>query len=92
MTRIAELVIVLPEIFVAGLSMFLLLFGAVRGDKSTRAVSWLAVLTLAATAVLMLAVPGGRTAIFGGQFIVDEFAFFMKRLVLIGAALTIYFA
>jgi NADH-quinone oxidoreductase subunit N len=89
MQRIAEVIMVLPELFVAGFSMFLLLLGAMRGDGSARAISWLSVLTLVGAAVLLLAIPGGRTAVFGGQYIVDEFAMFMKWLVLIGAALAI---
>jgi NADH-quinone oxidoreductase subunit N len=89
MQRIAELLVVLPEIFLAGLGMFLLLLGAIRGDSSARSISWLAVLTLVGAAILTLFIPGGRTAVFNGQYMVDDFAFYMKWLVLIGAALTV---
>jgi NADH-quinone oxidoreductase subunit N len=84
-----DIVIALPELFIAGLAMALLLYGAFRGDASARGVSWLAALALVGAAILTLAIPLGRTAGFGGHYVVDEFATFMKWLVLIGAALAL---
>ena len=36
----------LPEMLLAGLAMALLIFGAFRGERSTREVSWLAIAAL----------------------------------------------
>ena len=51
--------------------------------------AWLAVITLGVALVMVLAAPVGRTVTFSGMFIVDEFARFMKVLVLIGSGLAI---
>ena len=80
---------VLPELVIACTSMFLLMLGVARGDGATRSLSWLAVLTLLVTGIILSSLGGGRTIAFGGQFIIDGFAQFMKWLVLIGAALTL---
>jgi NADH-quinone oxidoreductase subunit N len=81
-----------PEIFLAILSMLLLIFGVFRGDKSARTVSWLAVLALIVCGIILTSVQDGRMVTFGGQFVVDDFAHFMKWLVLIGSALAIVMA
>lgn len=81
-----------PEIFLAISSMVLLIFGVFRGDKSARTVSWLAVLALIVCGVILTTVQDGRMVTFGGQFVVDDFAHFMKWLVLIGSALAIVMA
>jgi len=79
----------LPEIFLACAAMALLMVGVFRGEGSARLVSGLAVLALAVTGGLVLAGPEGRAVTFGGQFVADPFAVFMKVLVLAGAALSI---
>ena len=81
-----------PEIFLAISSMALLIFGVFRGDKSARAVSWLAVVSLIVCGIILTSVQDGRMVTFGGQFVVDDFAHFMKWLVLIGSALAIVMA
>jgi len=81
-----------PEIFLAISSMVLLIFGVFRGDKSARSVSWLAVLALVVCGIILTSVQDGRMVTFGGQFVVDDFAHFMKWLVLIGSALAIVMA
>ena len=86
MTR-TDILSVLPELVLACFAMALLMLGAFRGDRSGRAVSWLAVAALAA-AGLAVSVTAEGTA-FGGQFVVDDFARFMKWLVLLGSALAV---
>lgn len=81
-----------PEIFLAISSMLLLIFGVFRDDKSARTVSWLAVLALIVCGIILTSVQDGRMVTFGGQFVVDDFAHFMKWLVLIGSALAIVMA
>lgn len=81
-----DLMLILPELILAGGAMLLLLIGAFRGDGATRQVSWLAVivLTVAAFFVLRPLAPAGPA--FNGTFVVDPFASFVKILVLIGSA------
>jgi NADH-quinone oxidoreductase subunit N len=82
----------LPEMVLAVSAMALLILGALRGEGSTRLVSWLAVAAL--IAVFFVALSGGveRRVGFYGMFVSDAFALFMKALVLSGSAVTILMA
>jgi NADH-quinone oxidoreductase subunit N len=79
----------IPEIVLAGLAMVLLLFGAFRGENSTRQTTWLAVAALAVVFVLNLTQGSEQRVGFYGMFVSDAFAVFMKSLVLIGSAVTV---
>ncbi|MDO8533386.1 MAG: hypothetical protein Q7S17_01410, partial [Xanthobacteraceae bacterium] len=76
----------LPELLVLGGALALLLFGAIRGERSTAVVDTAAIALLVAAAVLVALLPGGRIETFGGSFVLDSFARFMKILALGGAA------
>ncbi len=78
-----------PEIFLAVASMALLMLGVFSGPKSARMVSWLSVIALLVCGAILSSVVDGRTTTFGGQFVVDDFAHYMKWLVLIGSAFAI---
>src|SRR2546430_14222088 len=80
---------VLPELVLAAGAMVLLMLGAYRGQETTRLVTTLAVVLLAVTGVLELLLPTGKLTTFGGSFIVDDFARFLKILTLIGSAVTL---
>ena len=82
----------LPEIALACAAMALLLIGVFRGEASTRLVSWLAVAALIGTLVLAGLFEGGRRVGFYGMFVTDQFAVFMKALVLLGSAISIIIA
>ena len=69
--------------------MALLMLGAYRGPRATRLVNWLAVVLLAVTGILELTLPSGRLSTFGGGFIVDDFARFLKILALLGSIATL---
>src|SRR6267154_133359 len=79
---------VLPELVLAVGAMVLLMIGAYRGQGTTRAVTTLAVCLLVLTGVLEL-LPPGKLVTFGGSFIVDDFARFLKILALIGSVATL---
>ena len=79
----------LPEAFLAFSTLALLMLGVFRGDGHTRIVSWFAVLVLGLTLLLVLYDLGGTQRAFGGVFIVDAFAQFMKVLVLIGSSFAV---
>ncbi|MBI3710288.1 MAG: NADH-quinone oxidoreductase subunit NuoN [Proteobacteria bacterium] len=78
-----------PEVFLACAAMALLMLGVFRGESSARLVSWLSVGALAATALLLSGTTPERGLTFGGMFVIDSFAVFMKMLVLLGSALAI---
>src|SRR5215203_652928 len=76
----------LPEIVLAVGAMALLMLGAYR-ERSDSVVSLFSVLLLIVAAVIVAVIPNGN--IFGGSFIVDDFACFMKILAYAGSAFAI---
>src|SRR5437660_12733946 len=84
-----QLLPVLPELVLAFGAMALLMLGAYRGEGTTRLVTTLAVSLLVVTGALELMLPAGKLTTFGGSFIVDDFARFLKILALIGSAATL---
>jgi NADH-quinone oxidoreductase subunit N len=85
-----QLLPVLPELVLAVGAMALLMLGAYRGGQGTTAlVTGLAVCLLIVTGVLELMLPAGKLTTFGGSFIVDDFARFLKILALIGSVATL---
>src|SRR6266550_4588136 len=85
-----QLLPVMPELVLALGAMVLLMLGAYRGGQGTTAlVTGLAVCLLVATGVLELMLPAGKLVTFGGSFIVDDFARFLKILALIGSVATL---
>ena len=86
---VPDLMPALPEIVLACAAMALLLLGVFIGERSTRLVSWLAVVALIGTLVLACLFEVPRTTGFYGMFVTDAFAVFMKGLVLVGSAVSI---
>jgi len=84
-----QLLPVMPEIVLAVGAMALLMLGAYRGQGTTVLVTGLAVCLLVATGVLVLTLPSGKLTTFGGSFIVDDFARFLKIVALIGSIATL---
>jgi NADH-quinone oxidoreductase subunit N len=80
---------VLPEIVLALGAMVLLMFGVFRSDRHAGLFDVAAIVLLGVVAILVLRIPGGPHATFGGSFVLDEFARFMKVLSLLGSAATI---
>src|SRR5690242_5854442 len=84
-----QLTPVVPELVLAVGSMALLMVGAFRGQGTTRMVTALAVLLLIVVGALELLLPAGKQVTFGGSFIVDDFARFLKILALVGSVATL---
>src|SRR6202048_754173 len=84
-----QLLPVLPELVLAAGAMVFLMLGAYRGQQTTSLVTGLAICLLVLTGVLELLLPGGKLTTFGGSFIVDDFARFLKILTLIGSVATL---
>ncbi len=79
----------LPEIMLATVGMVLLMAGAFGGEGTTRWITWVTIVSIAVAALLVLYADHGRELAFGGLFVTDPFAVFMKELVLIGSGLTL---
>src|SRR6201996_8771900 len=84
-----QLLPVLPELVLAIGAMVLLMIGAYNGQRATPLVTTLAVVLLIVVGGLELTLPAGKLTTFGGGFIVDDFARFMKILALVGSAVTL---
>src|SRR5207302_1603563 len=80
---------VLPELALAFGAMVLLMVGAYRGQGTTKLVTALSLCLLVLTGVLEWMLPAGKLTTFGGSYIVDDFARFLKILALIGSAATL---
>ena len=81
---------VLPELWLALLGMAMLMLGAFGGDRTTRALTWLAAAGFAIAGVLVLVVtPDQAATAFAQLFVSDRFGAFMKLLVLTGSALSL---
>jgi NADH-quinone oxidoreductase subunit N len=87
--QLPYLIPLLPE-FVLGIgAMVLLLVGAYRPADTDRFVDGAAIVLLALAGVVLAVLPPGKLVTFGGSFIVDEFARFLKILALVGSAAAI---
>src|SRR5690349_20563279 len=84
--NVSSLTPVLPEIVLALGAMVLLMVGAYR-DNSVTFVNVGAIVLLVIAAFVVARIPGG--SVFGGSFIVDDYARFMKILAYIGSAFAI---
>jgi NADH-quinone oxidoreductase subunit N len=80
-----------PEIFLAVSALVLLILGVFQGDRFTQPLAWLTAIVLCVAAWLAFhTAPGqGATPAFGGQFIVDGFAGYMKVLALLATAASV---
>ena len=75
-----------PEILLAVGAMALLMYGVFRKDCTAREASYGALGLFLLVAVFLVVEPGITIHTFGGMFIVDGFAKFMKLLILLAAA------
>jgi NADH-quinone oxidoreductase subunit N len=85
----SDLSAIYPEIGIVVVAMTLLMLGVFRREESGGTVNWLAILTLAGMALIVGTSDAAPSTLFGGSFIDDGFARFMKMLVLLGGAATL---
>ena len=88
--NMAYLAPMMPELFLAVVSLLLLVFGVFRGNDSTRLVSGLTIGAL----LIALFIMGGHpvdepVSILNGMFIQDRFALFVKFWVIIGLMMSL---
>src|SRR5437667_1064046 len=87
--EIPALLPALPEIVLAIGAMLLLMVGAFRGEQTAKGIEGAAILLLVLTGLIVVLLPAGKLVTFGGSFIVDGFARFLKLLALAGSAAAI---
>ncbi len=80
---------VLPELVLAVGAMALLMLGAYRGQGTTRIVTVLSICLMVLVGALECWLPAGKLTTFGGSFVVDDFARFLKILALVGSVATL---
>ncbi|HEY4142740.1 MAG TPA: NADH-quinone oxidoreductase subunit NuoN [Pseudolabrys sp.] len=89
LAQLQSLMPVLPELVLAGGAMLLLMIGAFSAQTGRGAAivnGWCVGLLVLVAWVLIMYVPAGRIELFGGSFVVDDYARFLKILALIGSA------
>jgi NADH-quinone oxidoreductase subunit N len=79
----------LPELVLGVGAMALLMLGAFRGERGVRLIDVASIVLLIAAGVIVLALPQGKLVTFGGSFVVDDFARFLKILAIAGSAAAI---
>ncbi|MEM7446043.1 MAG: NADH-quinone oxidoreductase subunit N, partial [Pseudomonadota bacterium] len=84
-----DLIVALPELFLAVMGMVLLMVGVFSGKGASRLVNYLAVISFVIAGILAVATFDGPQTAFNGLFQVESFGLFMKLLVLGGSALTL---
>jgi NADH-quinone oxidoreductase subunit N len=87
--EIPSLMPALPEIVLVIGAMVLLMVGAFRGERATSGIDIAAILLLVFTGLIVVWLPGDKLVTFGGSFVVDGFARFLKLLALAGSAVAI---
>jgi NADH-quinone oxidoreductase subunit N len=83
-----DLLAILPELVLAVGALGLLMYGVFAGERSSPTVTGIAIALLAGAALILLIAYEPATA-FGGAFVLDGFARFMKVLTLIGSGFAI---
>ncbi len=86
LTEFNVLMPILPEIVLACGAMLMLMLGVYAGERSAAFVNGLCIVLLIVVAGLLVAMPAGRASMFGGSFVVDDFARFLKLLMLTGSS------
>ncbi len=79
---------ILPEIVLAFGAMLMLMVGVgvIQSERSASIVNGFCIGVLALVALAVVFVPTGRHVLFGGSFVVDDYARFLKLLTLSGSA------
>jgi NADH-quinone oxidoreductase subunit N len=86
LTQFHGLLPILPELILALGAMVLLMAGAMAGERSAAVINGLSVLVLIGAGAAIVMLPPGRYVMFGGSFVVDDYARFLKLLALTGSA------
>ncbi|MEM7067376.1 MAG: NADH-quinone oxidoreductase subunit NuoN [Pseudomonadota bacterium] len=88
LTAMPDLSLLGAELWLAIGSMAMLMYGVFAGERSSSQVTGLSIAILAAAGIWLFAT-GDRGEAMNGAFILDDFAWFMKLLTLLGSALAV---
>src|SRR5512147_2743142 len=80
-----ELIPLLPELVLACGAMAMLMLGVSIGERSAAVVNGFCFIILLLAGAALSSVPPGAHVMFGGSFIVDDYARFLKLLTLVGS-------
>ncbi len=80
---------VLPEAFLVVSALALLIAGAFTGNRATRMISQIAIYCVVVAGLILAGIEWDRTVLFGGMFVMDEFAGVMKLVILAGVAVSL---
>ena len=86
LSALHDLMPLLPELTLACGAMLMLMFGAFIGERSAAMVNGWCVVVLVLAGVALVWLPSGPHVMFGGSFLVDDYARFLKVLTLVGSA------
>ncbi|MFZ0193682.1 MAG: NADH-quinone oxidoreductase subunit N, partial [Pseudolabrys sp.] len=85
LSALHDLMPLLPELILACGAMLMLMFGAFIGERSAAMVNGWCVVVLVLAGVALVWLPPGPHVMFGGSFLVDDYARFLKMLTLVGS-------
>ncbi|MGB6998134.1 MAG: NADH-quinone oxidoreductase subunit NuoN [Pseudolabrys sp.] len=85
LSALHDLMPLLPELILACGAMLMLMFGAFIGERSAAMVNGWCVVVLVLAGVALVWLPPGPHVMFGGSFLVDDYARFLKVLTLVGS-------
>src|SRR6186997_1695995 len=80
-----ELIPLLPELVLACGAMAMLMLGVAIDERSAAVVNGFCFIVLLLAGAALSSVPPGTHAMFGGSFLVDDYARFLKLLTLVGS-------
>ena len=80
-----ELIPLLPELVLACGAMVMLMLGVAIGERSAAVVNGFCFIVLLLAGAALSSAPPGTHAMFGGSFLVDDYARFLKLLTLVGS-------
>ncbi|MGH1376794.1 MAG: NADH-quinone oxidoreductase subunit NuoN [Alphaproteobacteria bacterium] len=79
-----NLMLILPELFLAIIGMGFLIAGVMQGNRATDVLSWSTCISFVIAAVILLRMDTEATQILNGMLIIDDFAITVKILLLLG--------
>ena len=85
LSALHDLMPLLPELTLACGAMLMLMFGAFIGERSAAMVNGWCVVVLVLAGVTLVWLAPGPHVMFGGSFLVDDYARFLKVLTLVGS-------
>ena len=85
LSALHDLMPLLPELMLACGAMLMLMFGAFIGERSAAMVNGWCVVVLVLAGVALVWLAPGPHVMFGGSFVVDDYARFLKVLTLVGS-------